>query len=441
MEVTRSIALASSTEVPPNFMTIIGVESCERSQKLHARDPSLRLRNGCAQDDAALVGHDDFVDGAILDDSALAWFRVWSSQVALGLEQFGVQDGGSGSATNRVVREHGELPVENAAGTKASHDRRHAGAGIDVESRLRAIVGLDVDDRTLGSAGKLQFLRLGAVAVPGGNDFVGLGLGLQPNGNGFGVTVFDGDAVALRAHGKGAGNYSRSVDLAEQLASLLFHFFFFITDEGDYVAQNVERGDTGISRAADGLHGDGHNCFQAEALVDRSQRENEANRGAVGIGDHVAPRFLAPGLDIDELDVAAVDLGDHQRHVFLHTQGTGVGDDSAAGLGETRLEFGGDGGIEGGKNDFGRAIGGGGRDLHLGDPRRDLGFQAPTRRLAVNLPFGAVRGGQPGHFEPGMVLEHLDKSLSNDAGGAEDANRNFAVHKVSWNFITIERSS
>jgi hypothetical protein len=33
MEATRSMALASSTEVPPNFMTIIGGRSCGRSHE------------------------------------------------------------------------------------------------------------------------------------------------------------------------------------------------------------------------------------------------------------------------------------------------------------------------------------------------------------------------------------------------------------------------
>ena len=114
------------------------------------------------------------------------------------------------------------------------------------------------------------------------------------------------------------------VDLAEEFLGFLFHFFFFVLDEGDHVAEDVERGHAGISRAADGLHGDGHDGLEAELLVQRRERQNQADGGTVWIGDDVAAGFLAPGLDVDELDVAAVDFGDHQRDVFLHAQGAGI---------------------------------------------------------------------------------------------------------------------
>jgi len=39
-----------------------------------------------------------------------------------------------------------------------------------------------------------------------------------------------------------------------------------------------------------------------------------------------------------------------------------------------------------------------------------------------------------------MVFEHLDESLSYDTGGAEDTDRNFAVHMSSWNSITVGES-
>src|SRR5438270_10003590 len=88
IEVTRSMALASSTEVPPNFITIIGA----------------------------------------------------SSKVSLGLEEFGVEDGGSGRAADRIVREHGEFPVEDATGAQPSHHGSHAGSHFHVETRLGTII-------------------------------------------------------------------------------------------------------------------------------------------------------------------------------------------------------------------------------------------------------------------------------------------------------------
>jgi hypothetical protein len=60
-------------------------------------------------------------------------------QFAQAGQQFGVEDGGSGGAANGVVREHGELPVEHAAGAQAADGHGHAVAAIAVEARLRAV--------------------------------------------------------------------------------------------------------------------------------------------------------------------------------------------------------------------------------------------------------------------------------------------------------------
>src|SRR5579863_2194666 len=69
---TRSMARASSTEVPPNFITIIGVSW---------RDCGSAVR--------------------------ISFHRA-RGEVAFGLEQFGVQHSRTRGAANRVVREHGE---------------------------------------------------------------------------------------------------------------------------------------------------------------------------------------------------------------------------------------------------------------------------------------------------------------------------------------------
>src|SRR5215469_3357770 len=67
----RSIAVESSTDVPPNFMTIT------------ATPPSM-----------------------------LQEVRRSSPEIALHFEEFGIQQGSAGSATDGVVREHSELIVE-----------------------------------------------------------------------------------------------------------------------------------------------------------------------------------------------------------------------------------------------------------------------------------------------------------------------------------------
>ena len=70
-------------------------------------------------------------------------------------EQLGVQDGGSGGSANGVVREHGELPVEHAAGAQAADGDGHAVAAIAIEARLRAVGLRGPLDGLLGSGGQI----------------------------------------------------------------------------------------------------------------------------------------------------------------------------------------------------------------------------------------------------------------------------------------------
>src|SRR5947209_9506621 len=72
MLMAREMAAASCTEVPPNFITIIGPPA-----------------------------------------------RGSSVEIALRLQKFSVQQGRAGRAADGVVREHSELPVEDAARAKA----------------------------------------------------------------------------------------------------------------------------------------------------------------------------------------------------------------------------------------------------------------------------------------------------------------------------------
>ena len=130
----------------------------------------------------------------------------------------------------------------------------------------------------------------------------------------------------------------------------------------------------------------------------------------------------------DQPDMVAVDLGNHQRNVGLHAQGAGIGDDRATGVGELRLQFAGDRGIERGENNSWGAFGLGGRNRHFGDVRGDGSFQTPARSLGIGPAFRTVGGGQPCHFKPRVMFEHLDKSLPDDAGGTENSYRKFVGH-------------
>src|SRR4051812_35985908 len=90
----RSMAAASSTEVPPNFITIM----------------------------PALQG------GSF-------------GEVPMRMKQLGIQQSRSRGSANDVMREHRELPVEKITGPETPDGDGHTGTGINVETRLRTIAG------------------------------------------------------------------------------------------------------------------------------------------------------------------------------------------------------------------------------------------------------------------------------------------------------------
>ncbi len=75
------------------------------------------------------------------------------------------------------------------------------------------------------------------------------------------MSVLDRDAIAMGADGELGGNDFAALEFAEEFAGLFLHLLFFVLDEGHDVAQDVQRGDAGIARAADRLHGHGKNRF------------------------------------------------------------------------------------------------------------------------------------------------------------------------------------
>src|SRR6266511_2732217 len=69
-----------------------------------------------------------------------------SVQIALCLEQLGVEQCGPGGPANRIVREHGELPVEERARPQASAGDGHTVAAVQVQPRLGPVGALVVVD-------------------------------------------------------------------------------------------------------------------------------------------------------------------------------------------------------------------------------------------------------------------------------------------------------
>src|SRR6185295_4632479 len=117
----RSMASASCTEVPPNFMTIMG-------------------------------------------DHPVRWH---SPKKSLHLKQLGVQQGRPRRTADGVMGENCKLPVKHAAGTQAAHGRSHALSRINVETRLRTVRSTHVDHRLVGGKRKLHFLGKTAEIIPG----------------------------------------------------------------------------------------------------------------------------------------------------------------------------------------------------------------------------------------------------------------------------------
>src|SRR5262245_10174308 len=105
MPATRSIAAALSTELPPNFITIMGA------------------RSSLAQ--------------------------------PFGPHQLGVEQGRTGGAAQHVVREGDELPVEDIAFAQASDGGRHTSLQAGVLARLRAVRGVHQMNGPPGGRGQL----------------------------------------------------------------------------------------------------------------------------------------------------------------------------------------------------------------------------------------------------------------------------------------------
>ena len=79
--------------------------------------------------------------------------------------------------------------------------------------------------------------------------------------------------------------------------------------------------------------------------------DGHAGRGAVGIGENAATPAAAARLDLQQIEMIGVDLGQEQGDVGLAAEGGGIGADPTAGLGEGRLDLAGDIGGEGGKDE------------------------------------------------------------------------------------------
>src|SRR5580700_654018 len=315
MPAMRSIAVASSTEVPPNFITI-----------------------------------------TVLPPSRLLESRRASRQVALYFEEFGVQQRSAGRAANRVVREHRELVIKDATGTKTPDADRHPATTVEIEAWLWTVRGRVVHQRPFGSQWASQFVRFRFEVTDGGQDGLDISLLFQLHRHRLGVSVFHRDAIAMRCHAEAGILHVIAVQLAEEFLRLLLHLFFFFRNVWDHIAQNVERRNAGIARPADRLHGRHEERFHAKRLVQRRESDDQADRRTIRIGHDESARLLAPALLLDQREMVGIDLRNHQRHVLLHPKSARVADYGASCLGEFRLQLSRNTRVQCGENHAGSAL-------------------------------------------------------------------------------------
>ena len=122
-----------------------------------------------------------------------------AGEEAAGGEEFGVEQGGAGGSSEQVVREQGELHVEQWTFADAADDGGHPVAGIHVASWLRAIFFFKNNNRiSYGRGKRSEFItdrKIGKCLANLGErgDF------LEAHGKTFKVTVFDRNAIAVGA--------------------------------------------------------------------------------------------------------------------------------------------------------------------------------------------------------------------------------------------------
>ncbi len=203
MAAVRRMATASSTEVPPNFMTTSFMRETA----------------------AAVAGSRS----------------AGAAELAQCIEQLGVEDRCAGGAADGVVGEHGELPVERVQG------RRRPTVAAMPPPRMRSRRGCGRSSAATnstgcaGAVGKPMLPASGWNSRQRGQHLFARGGFAKLDGDALGVAVFDGDAVAVRADARGRGLHGVSRQRAEQLQRLVLHLLFFVLDVGNDVAEDVER--------------------------------------------------------------------------------------------------------------------------------------------------------------------------------------------------------
>ena len=224
--------------------------------------------------------------------------------------------------------------------------------------------------------------------------------------------------------------------MAEHLQRFLLGLRLFAGDERDDVAHHFRPILERLAGAGDGLVG-AHDHLMRLKFLPRGQGRGVRLNGAVRLdGDEAVLGAKALALMLDDLVVLRVDLRHDHRHIRRPTVGAVVGHDRGLGLriflfdgadlvlrhvhrGEHEVD------VLDHVLDVGHVL-----DHHVLDELGHRGFHLPAAAdgLLVGLA-GAVRGrGKGDQFEPRMVFEQRDETLTDHASSSENADFDLFGH-------------
>ena len=318
MAATRSMAAADSTEVPPNFITIMSVRA----------SPSECI------------------------SSALSTAAPAAPRIVLWPSATNFQ---SKTGQGRRRPTNAAMPRSRSASLRGCG---RSASGMYCTGRFGALGRL----RSCGTLEKVSnALRRSASR----------GLRRKLDRHRHGVAIDHRHAIAMRADLRGQRLDVIAREVPEDLLRLLLHLLFFAADERNHVAHDVHRRHARIARARDRLQGGRDDARDAELLQGREPHREHDGR-AVGIGHDLplpSARALLAG---DQLQVIGIDFRHEQRHVAIHAVVLRIRYHHVPGLRERLLDFRRDGRVHGGKQKLRRVAG-----LRFFDRQRARSTRAP----------------------------------------------------------------
>lgn len=156
------------------------------------------------------------------------------------------------------------------------------------------------------------------------------------------MTIHDRNAVACSRHAEALLLHEGGlgvIDTTEDLAGLGLELVLLARDEGHDVVDDVHGADSGVARAADGLHGDDADGGDgAKGGLEGGEGDDEADDGAVGVADQEALLEAVDGALVgDEVEMGEVHGGDDEGNEGIAAVVLGVGEDGDVGLDELHL--------------------------------------------------------------------------------------------------------